>query len=583
MFTPPPDNIVPVTEIVDPLEQIKTSIDQEYRRAASEQAKGNQDDWAPGGGSTTGICAAYAFECVNHIEKHAEDENIPPLITTTPSDQMKFLEMLLVQGIYKSLGSNQTYRDVTFTEANRNLVNQSCKAFADLVRSQTGLKVVGQYPLSATEDPDFTRTIPMTQRGDLVNALSQSEKEHHIIFFRNPNSHLSAGHIMYVNSKKGIIADGVNGFIWKIPEAQKQHFNEALNYYLTKNYSNTFREISSIAIEKTFNLKSKVVPLAVRKLGMYSNLIFNLGRKEGVKKAAGATLMFVANHKAIKKVKSSWDATKDAFNTTRSLVKSIYSPQERLELFHSACMEGKLKTVKLLLKMGVNPNERLNEITPLTWAIKNGHLELVKTLVDAGALVHDDSFDNYDSDTTFLHTVIGASPVTVALQSARPDILEYLLSKGVRILPQHLYLAVRTVLEKKEVENLKTIEILLRTEFDRDHPSLRDIIYYAASYYEKEETLKLLLEAGFAVLRENSNRILNILINKNRSYKRDYDRLHLPEDIPKIEKNERIIRLILDAGFDLENYQQIYGNDNLIYLRSLNLLKEEELRKLNLL
>lgn len=561
------------------LEDLMPGIELEQRRAREIADKGTSDDWQPGGG-TSGICAAFAFECVDHVAKYGDADVVPPLFTTTPTDQMKFLEMLLIQGIYKALDKNQDYDSVTLTEENRELVNHACKAFADLVRSQTGLKIVGQYP-EGRSAPDFSVSLPMDQRRELFEAISQRDQEHHLLFLRNPNAHLKDGHIVYVNPKKGIIADGASGFIWKIPSTHKHLFNEALDYYIKKYHASSYKQISSIAIEKTFNLKSKVVPLALRKLlMMYPNLLYNIGRTQGIKAAAGAAATYVSGNKSVKKIGSAWESAKNAFNVTRSLTQAIYDPAQRLKVFKKACVNGNLKTIKLLLKMGMDPNAQLDEPypNPLSSALasfyRHKNLDVIKLLVEAGAELNPGSYEGVDDRNDFENDQ--CRPINLAINGKNSEVFEYLLSKGARLTPQDLQDALRPdffttgSLREKDKITQRIIEIGV----NKSHESLRLAIEDAI----RNESLGVavsLVKSGYALPDNDAFQHL--------MYRYKTEKSRAKPDQEKIEKYEEIIRELLKRNFDLKNYQ-INGGDgeiDIAYLKA-NLLTSDQVRDLGL-
>lgn len=87
--------------------------------------------------------------------------------------------------------------------------------------------------------------------------------------------------------------------------------------------------------------------------------------------------------------------------------------------------EEPIKKVKILLLAGADPNipytdKDFNKKTPLHMAVENGALGLVKTLVEHGADVNREDNLRY-------------TPLAYALRENRPEIVEYLRSKGGKV------------------------------------------------------------------------------------------------------------------------------------------------------
>lgn len=87
---------------------------------------------------------------------------------------------------------------------------------------------------------------------------------------------------------------------------------------------------------------------------------------------------------------------------------------------------GDLTSVKKLLAKGADPNHRYLHLqrefepyeTPIIAAAENGHLDIVKTLVEAGAEL--EARNTYTSQTALYK----------AVEHKHRDVIEYLLSKG---------------------------------------------------------------------------------------------------------------------------------------------------------
>ncbi|MBA3720955.1 MAG: ankyrin repeat domain-containing protein [Parachlamydiaceae bacterium] len=543
-------------------DDVVESLDAESERALTMCSKGDSADWVPGEGRTTGICAAYAFECVDHVNKHGDKSQIPPLIESEPTDKMKFLEMQLVRGIYQTLGKGETYQDVTFGEKNKDLINKSILGFAQLVRSNTGLKIVDQLPeeSSSKKDLNFNKTTPITEIAPFVESLVQSENEHQILFLRNPDDHLSKGHVVYVNIKKGIIADGATGVMWKIPEHCKKMFGDSLKHYIATKYGDSYQEVSAIAIEKTFNLKSKLFPLSVRKVNTYSHILYDIGRTEGVRKALDTGVSFVAGNEFVKKsvvrAKKVWSFTKSASKFTSDITKSLFSSTVKQKAFVEACLEGKLKTAKLFVNMGGDVNEPSNGVYPLTAAAKSGNMELVKYLLKSGAKVNQKSFDKIKPGSDlFISAMVeleDISPLTLACRANNYEMVELLINKGATVKPIHL---LSTCLNKSPI-GVKIAELLLKKGVNPN-----DEIYVegnrspleAAIFNRDEKLVKLLLDKGAKTQMGNSVLLSEVIYHWQQS------KDSVSRDAEEAQTSyERIARQLLDAGADIE---KLYAHD----------------------
>ena len=270
-------------EISENIDKPMQSLKQEQARAREIAEKGRKEDWNPGGNKTTGICAAFGCKAVDHIVNHGDQEAIPPLIVTAPTPEMKFLVMNLVRAIYQSLGTGETYQDAKINEKGRALVNKSCQAFISLMTTHTGIKVVGHYP-SQRAGIDFSEACPMESVDKFIEDISKTNiGNHHLLFFRSPEQHLTAGHIVYINFEKGVIGDGADGTMWKIPSEFKELFVPVLKAFIKENYGSVFQQVSALALEKSY--QPCRIPLCMKKISLYTNLLFNVAKKEGIRPA----------------------------------------------------------------------------------------------------------------------------------------------------------------------------------------------------------------------------------------------------------------------------------------------------------
>lgn len=246
-------------------EEVNRSLDQEKKRAGDVCSQ-SQGEWAPGAGRTTGICAAFGSLCPDHVNAHKGEETLPPLVQSKPTDEMKFLEMQLVRAIYESLGEGEKYTDAVFSEKGAKIVNKSCQVFAKLIKENKGLSVVDKYPKQAeNESIDFNQVAPFEQMEKMMDTLAEGQEEHCLLFFRNPNDPLPAGHVIYINFKEGVIGDGRDGLIWKIPSKHKDLFTQAVKNYVKENYQSRFKELSALIIKKDAEAPYSNLPLQVRK------------------------------------------------------------------------------------------------------------------------------------------------------------------------------------------------------------------------------------------------------------------------------------------------------------------------------
>jgi ankyrin repeat protein len=82
-------------------------------------------------------------------------------------------------------------------------------------------------------------------------------------------------------------------------------------------------------------------------------------------------------------------------------------------------MHGKTSTLRKKLEHGANPNERFRDRTLLNWACQEGHLKVVRLLIEFGAEVNAGDTDFY-----------GATPLVTAAGAGHNAIVRELLKAG---------------------------------------------------------------------------------------------------------------------------------------------------------
>ena len=90
-----------------------------------------------------------------------------------------------------------------------------------------------------------------------------------------------------------------------------------------------------------------------------------------------------------------------------------------------ACENGHLEVVRKLVDFGADVNHAsYDDLTPLCAACMNGHTNIAKFLISSGALVHDPALGQ-------------SSPILLACRSGNHDIIELLLSEQPLLLRTH--------------------------------------------------------------------------------------------------------------------------------------------------
>jgi len=106
------------------------------------------------------------------------------------------------------------------------------------------------------------------------------------------------------------------------------------------------------------------------------------------------------------------------FLTTASMAQEQEQPSEKEFKLIQACETGKVEEVLQLLNDGINPNcSNLDGMTPMHYAVQNGHLMIVKILVLNGAKINKTDLDN-------------RTPLLLAVHFNQLNLAEYLVQAG---------------------------------------------------------------------------------------------------------------------------------------------------------
>lgn len=179
-------------------------------------------------------------------------------------------------------------------------------------------------------------------------------------------------------------------------------------------------------------------------------------------------------------------------------------------ILESAVYRNNIESVKYLLSIGVDPNEKKGVYSPLTTAVRDKRVEILKVLLESGA------DPNVKGENW---------PLVVALSS--PLILKLLLEEGAR-LDQY-----KGILELAVVYNsLEAVEILLDAGVDinekhkdfysplttaiRDNrlPILKLLLEKGADVNNPGETLPLIMAARFATKPDDKEERLKLLLER---------------------------------------------------------------------
>jgi len=106
----------------------------------------------------------------------------------------------------------------------------------------------------------------------------------------------------------------------------------------------------------------------------------------------------------------------EGVDITKSIVPNISSGAKRRTPFSWACDHGYLGIAKLLVQKGVSRNAE-DGFTPLMYAIKRGHIDLVESLLDIGGDIR--------------ASVKDSSIISLAIETGNTDIVKVLLDRGI--------------------------------------------------------------------------------------------------------------------------------------------------------
>lgn len=128
-----------------------------------------------------------------------------------------------------------------------------------------------------------------------------------------------------------------------------------------------------------------------------------------------------------------------------------------INFLHIACENGHLEVVRQLVDFGADVNRTSDEKgTPLCVACMEGHTDIAKFLISKGALVHDPALGN-------------SSPILLACKSGKSEVVEFLLSEEPLLLRTHgpvlLYEACR-------LGHAQVVRLLIKKGVDVDPPQM---------------------------------------------------------------------------------------------------------------
>lgn len=140
----------------------------------------------------------------------------------------------------------------------------------------------------------------------------------------------------------------------------------------------------------------------------------------------------------------------------RQCIRQGFDHKESLKLIEAAKNGNVQLVTNLLLRPNINVNiQGKREFTPLIWASRKGHLEVVKLLLAT-----------HKVDIDGLMGAWGETPLNMAAYSSSPDIVKLLLDHGAQINLANcfnktaLHYAIRAYIESEKKE-LATVKILL--------------------------------------------------------------------------------------------------------------------------
>lgn len=124
---------------------------------------------------------------------------------------------------------------------------------------------------------------------------------------------------------------------------------------------------------------------------------------------------------------------------------------------HMACENGHLDVVRQLVDFGADVNQTSDENgTPLCVACMKGHADIATFLISKGALVHDPALGHL-------------SPILLACKSGKHEVVEFLLSEQPQLLETHGQLL---LYEACRLGHGQVVRLLIKRRVDVDPPQI---------------------------------------------------------------------------------------------------------------
>ncbi len=250
--------------------------------ASSREARSSlpEEAFLIGEWGLTGVCMAYALECVGWVERHERSRTLPPLMPGRPSESIRHLEKLLVLALYQSIGKEVDLKQVTQAEKNRDLINVTAKNYDRLQQAQTGVRMGASFP-----GPSFYESANMYQLIDQLVELSKrgtlTAKDHFIFTLKATGKPVLDWHVIYVNPALGVIGDAASSLLWKIGDGSLDLFYEVLRSFIgEQNYSHV--DATMTALTRGPPLKCRL-PLIVSRIWARSATALSIARHSGAK------------------------------------------------------------------------------------------------------------------------------------------------------------------------------------------------------------------------------------------------------------------------------------------------------------
>ncbi|XP_053705709.1 dynein axonemal heavy chain 12 [Synchiropus splendidus] len=278
-------------------------------------------------------------------------------------------------------------------------------------------------------------------------------------------------------------------------------------------------------------------------------------------------------------------------------------PLQRTAL-HECAFLGLENFVYLLLESGASPNATdIKRKTPLALAAQNGHLNVVEVLLSKGAKVDCES----DSGTVLFDAAASGNPDVISLlldHGADPNIPLYSGHLPIHRVAYHGHiLALEHLVPVTNLSAVKDsgmsplhsaaagghancVELLLKAGYDPNfmlHPRVRrnyddqrrSALFFAVSNNDLQCS-RLLLEGGAMVnqdpisclqlaLRQGNYELINTLLKfgANVNYYSRVNTTHFPSAIQHALKDEVMLRMILNHGYDVKRcFDCPYGNNS---------------------